>query len=198
MHESSGLAVVLLMYLLILGVIGIAALASYILQGIGMYTLGKKRGMRYPWLAFVPYARVYYQGELCGTLEFKERRMDNPGIWLLVIPIASGVITGIFTVIVWAGMLANIVRLSDYAYNSYYTFSDIFSGFGSGIMLLAVLGLSLFTLIAAAVQKTLTVLVNRQIYERYTDGNYAVTHAVLGVFVPLYTAVYFFIIRNRE
>lgn len=184
MHESSGLAVVLLIYLLILGVIGIAALASYILQGIGMYTLGKKRGMRYPWLAFVPYARVYYQGELCGTLAFKERRMDNPGIWLLVIPIASGVITGIFTVIVWAGMLANIVRLSDYAYNSYYTFSDIFSGFGSGIMLLAVLGLSLFTLIAAAVQKTLTVLVNRQIYERYTDGNYAVTHAVLGVFVP--------------
>lgn len=198
MHERSGLAIVILIYLLVLGAIGIAALASYILQGIGMYTLGKKRGMRYPWLAFIPYARVYYQGELCGPLVFKKRRMDNPGIWLLVIPIASEVITGIFTVIVWAGMLANIFRLSDYAYISYYTIFDMFTGFGSGIMLLAFLGLSLFTLAAAAMQKTLTVLVNRQIYERYTDGNYAVTHAVLGIFVPLYTAVYFFIIRNRE
>ena len=124
--------------------------------------------------------------------------MDNPGIWLLVIPIASGVITGIFTAIVWGGVLVNIVRMADQAINSYYPFYNMFSGFGSGIMLLALLGLGLFTLAASAVQKTLTVLVNRQIYKRYTDGNYAVMHAVLGIFVPLYTAVYFFIIRNRE
>ena len=198
MYESNGLAVILLIYLLVLGVIGIAALAAYILQGVGMYTLGKNRGMKYPWLAFIPYARVYYQGELCGPLAFKDRRMDNPGIWLLVIPIASGVITGIFTAIVWGGVLVNIVRMANQAINSYYPFYNMFSGFGSGIMLLALLGLGLFTLAASAVQKTLTVLVNRQIYKRYTDGNYAVMHAVLGIFVPLYTAVYFFIIRNRE
>ena len=53
-------------------------------------------------------------------------------------------------------------------------------------------------MLVGALVKTLLVLVNRQIFERYTDKNYALVHAVAGVFVPLYTSIYFFIIRNRE
>ena len=87
---------ILLSYLVILGILGIGCIASYLLRGIGMYTLGKRRGMNYPWLAFIPYARTYFQGELCGTLHFKEKEIRNPGIWILVIPIVSNFVTGIF------------------------------------------------------------------------------------------------------
>lgn len=198
MYEWGGsMAFILMIYLLTFAVIGIGALAAYILQGIGMYTLGKKRGMRYPWLAFIPYARVFYQGELCGPLVFKNRRMENPGIWLLVIPIVSGIVTGIFTVVMWGGMVVNFFRMFGEAYGSYNS-TDVLPGMGSGILFVALFFFALFVGACEAALKTLTVLVNRQIYIRYTDGNYAVMHAVLGVFVPLYTAIYFFIIRNRE
>ena len=58
---------ILLSYLVILGILAIGCIASYLLRGIGMYTLGKRRGMNYPWLAFIPYARTYFQGELCAS-----------------------------------------------------------------------------------------------------------------------------------
>ena len=45
---------ILLSYLVILGILAIGCIASYLLRGIGMYTLGKRRGMNYPWLAFIP------------------------------------------------------------------------------------------------------------------------------------------------
>ena len=45
---------ILLSYLVILGILAIGCIASYLLRGIGMYTLGKRRGLNYPWLAFIP------------------------------------------------------------------------------------------------------------------------------------------------
>ena len=53
-------------------------------------------------------------------------------------------------------------------------------------------------LIGSAANCTLQVLVNRTIYQNVTHPNHAVIHAVVGLFIPLYTSVYFFLIRNRE
>ena len=102
---------VLLSYLVILGILAIGCIASYLLRGIGMYTLGKRRGMNYPWLAFIPYARTYFQGELCGTLYFKKKEIRNPGIWILVIPIVSNFVTGIFGGLIWGGVAISMARM---------------------------------------------------------------------------------------
>ena len=50
-------AVFLTIYLLALAVVLIFALVSYIFHSIGLYTIGKRMGRQYPWLAFVPFAR---------------------------------------------------------------------------------------------------------------------------------------------
>lgn len=192
---------ILLIYLVVFGILLIKAVTSYVLQGIGMYTLGKRRGMDNPWLAFIPYARVYYQGELCGTLRFRERKIKNPGIWLLVVPIVANVIAGILIGVFWAGTavkMAGIAQTLQYYGDPYYAVQDLFSGFGSGLLLAVIFGVCLLSVVAAAARSVLLVLVNHQIYERYTDRNYALLHAVAGIFLPLYTSVYFFVIRNRE
>ena len=89
MNNAGGVVTLVLIYLLVVGGLGIGALVSYILRGVGMYTLGKRRGMDYPWLAFIPYARTWFQGELCGTLHFGHKELKSPGIWLLVIPVVG-------------------------------------------------------------------------------------------------------------
>lgn len=194
---------ILLLYLSVLGVLAIGYIASYLLRGIGMYTLGKRRGMNYPWLAFVPYARTYFQGELCGTLYFKEREIRNPGIWILVIPIVSNFVTGIFGGLIWGGVAISMARLGvNYSSIGYHdpasVFANMFSGTGLGMLMAGIVLMGIISLVVGALVKTLLVLVNRQIFERYTDKNYALAHAVAGIFVPLYTSIYFFIIRNRE
>ena len=78
---------ILLIYLIVLLVCGLVSLAGYILKGIGMYTIAKRRGMDYPWLAYVPFARAYLQGELGGEIVLKDKKIQNPGIWLLADPV---------------------------------------------------------------------------------------------------------------
>ena len=43
----------------------------------------------------------------------------------------------------------------------------------------------------------LRILVNRQIYEKFTTPGMAVAHAVLGVLLPLYESICLFVMRNR-
>ena len=92
--------VIMSVYLIILTLVLTFALVSYILHSIGLYTIGKRMGKEYPWLAFIPYARDYFQGELAGEIRLKDKSIRNPGIWNLVIPIISSVLGGIFIVII--------------------------------------------------------------------------------------------------
>ena len=96
-HEVGGsiLTGILMFYLIILLVGLTVAVVNYIFRGIGMYNMAKREGMDYPWLAFVPFARTYLQGELGGTVHLKNKQIKNPGIWLIVLPIISSIVTGL-------------------------------------------------------------------------------------------------------
>lgn len=48
-----------------------------------------------------------------------------------------------------------------------------------------------------AVYKSLEVLVNHQIFERFTTKNMSIVHAVLSTLVPLYESICFFVMRNH-
>ena len=63
--ESTLIGIMMILFIIML-VCAIFALLSYILKGIGMYTMAKRQGMDYAWLAFIPFARTYLHGELAG------------------------------------------------------------------------------------------------------------------------------------
>lgn len=201
MEYGAGVVTILMIYLLIIALFGIGCLVSYILRGVGMYTLGKRRGMNYPWLAFIPYARTYFQGELCGTLHFGRRELRNPGLWLLVIPVVGNLVMGVFMIFIWGGAALQVTDLvfQTYDYSQmYHHYQGGTSGAGMTLLVIGLVMLVLLSVAVSAVTGALQILVNRQIYGRYTPDNYALLHGVLGFFIPLYTSIYFFLIRNRE
>ena len=188
--NSEGLVgVILSVYLIILTLILAFVLVSYIFHSVGLYTIGKRMGKEYPWLAFIPYARDYFQGELAGPIKLKNKEIKNPGIWNLVIPIISSVLAGAFTVLI---ILVTGVGAA----------AQISGAGGAGIALLFVI--MLYTLLIVAViaaqaaQMALKVLINKQILERFTAGNMGLVHAVLMIVVPLYEALCFFVMRKRD
>lgn len=180
---------ILAIYLIILALVVVFALVSYIFHSIGLYTIGKRMGKEYPWLAFIPYARDYFQGELAGEIALKNKKIRNPGIWNLIIPIISSVLGGVFLVII--------------LFVTGFGAATEAAGFG-GLGIAALFAVLLYTLLIvasialSAAQLVLTVLINKQILERFTTGNMATVHAVLTVAVPLYEAFCFFVMRNRE
>ena len=63
--------------------------ALFILQGIGLFTMAKRRKMQKKWLAFIPFANVYYMGKLVGECGFFGHKMKNAGLYAMIAQIVS-------------------------------------------------------------------------------------------------------------
>ena len=64
-------------------------LVLFILQGVGLYTMAKKRDMKNKWLAFVPFASVWYMGKLAGTCDVFGRKMKRSGLYVMLAQIIA-------------------------------------------------------------------------------------------------------------
>lgn len=182
---------IMAVYLIIIAGVAVIGLVGYIFHSFGMYTIGKRLDRPYPWLAFVPFAREYFQGELAGEIMLKNTKIRNPGIWNLILPVIFSVLTGILTVILLFFTMGGVLTAA-------------LAGNGS-ILMLALSGLIIFyfvlivfSLAYSAVYMVLTILINRQIFARFTTENMAIVHAVLSAVIPLYEAFCTFTFRNKE
>ena len=185
--DDSIVVILVSLYLLLLGALLIGAIADYLLRGFGMYKLGKAEGKNNCWLAFIPFARAYFQGELSGEIRFKKKSLKTPGLWLVLIPIIGGVLAVIGYVMFMIVMVSGAISA-----NSIYNPAGMISGF----LVFFVIALVVMILYQAVIH-VLYVLVNHQIYERYTSKNMAIIHAILGVLLPLYEPICLFVFGRR-
>lgn len=185
---------VLAIYFVVLGLCLLGWLASFIFRGIGMYKIGKTQGRTNSWLAFIPFARTYFQGELSGDIPLKKRHIKSPGVWLLVTPIIYGVIFAVMYFFLIISIFISAISSMSYA-GDYVPDSEMVGLLV--VFLVFLVFVIIVSLIYAAIKGGLQVLVNRQIYERYTTLNMATLHAVLGMILPFYTSVCMFIFGRR-
>lgn len=188
---DSTFAAVLSIWLIVLMVSFIFWIVQYIFQGIGLYTIAKRMGKKYPWLGFVPFARRYLHGDLAGEIRLKEKSIKNPGIWKLVLPIIAYVGLMVFYIIFLIAITMGIL-LGAASRNA---------SAGGGIILIIIVLVLIIALAAVlydAVYKVLCVLIDFQIYEKFTSRNMAVVHAVLSAVIPMYEAFCLYVMRNKE
>ena len=188
---DAAVTMLLTVYLVVLAVILAVTLASYIFHSIGLYTIGKRMGREYAWLAFIPFARDYFHGELAGEILLKNKSIKNPGIWKLVLPIIYSAVAGVLFVFLFVAAIgAGAV-------------SSINGNQTGGIMAFSTTLIVLYIVILviavaySAVYSVLRILIDIQIYEKFTARNMAVVHSVLSGIIPLYEAICFFVMRNK-
>lgn len=189
--SNSVFAALMSIYLIIFMVALIFWIVEYVFFAIGLYTIAKRMGRNYPWLAFIPFARKYLHGELAGTIELKTRKIKNPGVWKLVLPIIAGAAFSLFMIILMVALgIGTFMAVGSYGY-----------GISGGTIMLAVVLLLIAAAVSVlyqAVYKVLCVLINIQIYDRFTTHNMGIVHAVLSAVVPLYEAFCLFVMRHKE
>lgn len=193
-HSAGGseFPVILLgIYLLVLGGVLLIKLVGYVFHSIGMYMIGKRMGKEHPWLAFVPFARDYFQGELAGPIGLKNRKIRNPGIWNLILPIIFNAVIGVLTAVMIVGFVVGILAAE--TAGGAGTLAGTLYGFI--IFYLVLIGISI---VYSAARMVLRILINRQIFGRFTTDNMSVVHAVLASVIPLYEALCTFVMRNSE
>lgn len=198
-NETDTVAVtVLAIYLVVLALCLLGWIISFIFRGIGMYKMGKAQGKTNSWLAFIPFARTYFHGELSGEIPLKKRSIKSPGVWLLIVPIIYGVIFAVMYFFMIISILISAIsaesRMRDYM--GYHVPDSEMSGLLMVFVVFLVFVI-IISVIYAAIKGGLEILINRQIYERYTTVNMATLHAVFSMIIPFYESVCMFIFGRR-
>lgn len=173
---------------------GLVTLASYIFRAIGFYTIAKSEGDENAWLAFVPIVRRYQQGQLAEEILLKKKTVKKPGIWLAVLPVAWGILSYLIGMIKGISMAGKMFRYGYlYSYSSYgFDVEDILEGLVGFVVFLVIL-----SMVYQVFYKTLVILVDKTILEKFTTGNMALIHAVFCAFIPLYESICIFVMSRR-
>lgn len=58
--------------------------ASYVLTGWGLYTVAKRRGVRYPWLAWIPLGQLWVLGKIADHYQRERNRKACSWTYLLM------------------------------------------------------------------------------------------------------------------
>ncbi len=65
--------------------------ALFVLQGVGLYKMAKNRGLKSKWLAFLPFANIYYIGKLAGEIDLFGHKIKRLGLYAMISQILATV-----------------------------------------------------------------------------------------------------------
>ncbi len=168
--------------------------AAFILQGIGLFVMAKKRGMKRKWMAFVPFVNIYYMGKLAEECSFFGHKMKNAGVYAMVAQILA-------TMMALAFVLAECYLYYNHGApqreNTLMTpYWPGLSGFSLTVSKFYDYGgyvLPIFSLIT----QLLLLILTMALYKKYTPKNYRLW-AMIVFFMPVARFVIIFCMRNRQ
>lgn len=193
---NTGVDSIMTTLLMVYGIVAVTAvliaLATYIFKGIGLYTIAKSHGDENAWLAFIPFARKYQQGELAGEIPLKTKSINSPGIWFVGLPIAWGILSYLIGMIFSIKIVGKVIRYGLFGYNSYSSLDSEITGLIGFLLFFIALGI-----VYKIFYKILLILIDVKILSQYTSGNMPIIHSIFSAFIPLYEAICFFVISRR-
>lgn len=175
----------LLAFLLVFAVVMLVLLAiavvSYVLQSIGLMQMAKRRGIKNPWLAWIPVASGYLLGKISDDINYRNGKLTKRRI---LIPVFSGVC--LFFYVCESALTFSLAAASARNYYSYDMNQLVFTFL---IHMLLMLG-------AAAVAQIFTYMSLYNIFEDYYPKN-KVLFTILSIFVSLAAPIIIFALRNK-
>lgn len=73
-------------------------LTVYVLMGVGLFVMGKKRNFARPWLGFVPFVRYYFMGKLAGETRFFGKKVKNIGLFVAIVSAVTTILNLLYNV----------------------------------------------------------------------------------------------------
>ena len=171
-----GNALSLIVRVLTGGVLPLLTIAVYILTALALQTMAKRRGIRYPFLAWIPLARLWLVGSLSDQYRHLTRgQVRNKRVVLVVLKVVTGVCIGAL-----AGCAVWMVAARASA--------------------ASVMSFLLFLLLTCAAGLTQSVLKLMALYDIYAscEPQNASLYLVLSALFPFLKSIFLYVSRNQE
>ena len=168
---------------------GLFGIAAYVLTSLAIYTISRRRGLKNPWLAWVPVVNCWLLGSISDQYRYVVKgQICNRRIVLLMLVIVS-------TLVGWFGSgisAANASALGQMLEGGAVPYSG---------MIIQTVGVGLLVAMTSLVIRiVLKVLRHMALYDVYTscDPNNNVLYLVLGILFSFLTPIFLFANRNKE
>lgn len=173
----------------------VLGLGLFILQGAGLAVMAKHRNIPHRFLAFIPFANIYYMGKMAGRCGFFGHEMKKAEIYAMIAQIVAVVFTATYIAAelylyighglpqrgeetmstpIWAGLTGFSLTVS-----KFYEYGGLFS---------SIIGL---------VSELLLLVLVMGIYKNYSPKNY-MPLSFLMLFVPVARFITIFALRNKR
>ena len=164
---------------------GLFGIAAYILTALAMYTVSRRRGLRKPWLAWIPVLNYWLLGSISDQYQYVVKGENkNKRKWLLSLNIVKAVLISSVTVLGIVTACGIIFSIND---------AEMMRAINGPLM--AILGLALSLAAAAIALCVIRYMALYDVYRSLDPGN-AVLYLVLSIlFSPTEP---FFLFFNRE
>lgn len=180
----------------IYGVVGGALLwtVAFVMQGVGISKMAKNRGLKRRWLAFVPFANIWYLGKLSGECQFFGQKLKKAGIYTMISQIAATLFTlATIGAEVYLWTAHGAPQMESELGSAYWPGLTGFSLTVSRFYDLSGYMMSIFQLIC----EIFLLILLMSLYKRYEPKSYFAL-SMLTLFVPVSRFFIVFALRNRR
>lgn len=109
----SGILGMMMLFLVVYAVMGIFVIVSYVLESLGVYTIAKRRGIKKPWLSWLPIGNLWIWGSIADQYQYVVKgQVKNRRKVLLVLSIISMVLSSVTSGQMF-GVLGDIIMNAD-------------------------------------------------------------------------------------
>jgi len=190
-HELESAIPVLAFYVTSLLTSGVWSIAAYVLRSLGVYTVAKRRGVRNPWMAWVPVADYYLLGCISDQYRYVVKGQNKNKRRVLLALAISQILAIVATVILCVVLVFQAVGTAASGATEQMVIKSL---------LPSVVGIGCVSLILSVLAILLLVFRSMALYDLYTscspENN--VLFLVLSLLVSVTEPFFIFFSRNLD
>lgn len=174
-------------------------LVFFILQGVALYCMAKKRGIGRRWMAFVPFANVMLIGRLAGEVTFFGQRIKRAGLYAMIVRmIVAAIVCSYVIVEIYLNKQGCIgYEPVDGVLEEYRRYFANGTRFERNLFRYYNDAANLIYMIFGLIGEVLMLVLLCALFKQYAPERYMLL-TVLTVFIPLSRYVITFVLRNRR
>ena len=167
------------------------SVAAYVMQSVGLYSIADRRGIKKPWLAWIPVGNMWIMGCISDQYRYVAKgQVKNKRKALLILNILMYVLLVVFFAIFAVIIVKTLTRDPNG-----YIFDETALGLAGGV-----LGMLAVYLVMMGIAIAVTVIQYMALYDLYVScepGN-GVLYLLLSIFVSWLMPILLLIIRKKD
>ena len=186
-----GAGIIGFFYLIYMLVTMAISVGSYVLQSLGFYTIAKRRGIKNPWLSWLPVGNLWILGCISDQYQYVAKgKVKNKRKTLLILNILMYVAA--------LAMLIIAVVMIGMGISESLQPNEALTDIGSKVSILIALPIAWIAVAGSAV--AITVITYIALYDLYhsCDPANGVLYLLLSIFVSFTMPIFVFLCRNKE